>query len=207
MGLCPCQSPLQECRLFKSRCVYHHVWRQKVACLPSVSPDTHAHRVSLAREPAGWEQWVGGLWCHGRFGWARVAPESLRREEIATIDSVRFGTFLWFAVIRLPLTSCAVKLAALTYGLDLLHRREGGSLGAWRQNPFLLLPASLVPPPHLLSSARLAARAFVTRHCDLVCFLSPSLEDARRRSIPEVSLLPSEGVGLHQVLSECLGNK
>lgn len=86
--------------------------------------------------------------------------------------------------------------------------QEGGrELGSLEAEPVSPSPASLVPPPHLLSSARLAARAFVTRHCDLVCFLSPSLEDAHRRSIPKVSLLPSEGVGLHQVLSECLGNE
>ena len=40
------------------------------------------------------------------------------------LTQMRFGDFLWFATIHLPITSCDVELAALTYGLGLLQGRE-----------------------------------------------------------------------------------
>ena len=66
---------------------------------------------------------------------------------------------------------------------------------------------------HLLGRARLVARAFVPRQGDSVYFQSSSLENAWLQSrdsacfIHDVSLPPSKGLGLQQVLSKCLGNE
>lgn len=160
--------------------------------------------MTLDREHRGREQQVVGMGASQSV--LLGSPECWRREEGTTIDSVKFGAFLWFAEIRLSLTSCAVKLGTWTYGLDLLHRKGWGEVLDPGGRTCFSSSFSWASP-HPLSSVRQAARTFVTRHCDSVCFLSPLLEDACRRSIPEVSLLSNKGVGLYQALSEGLGNE
>lgn len=117
---------------------------------------------------------------------------------------MRFGHFLWFATIHLPITSCDVVLAALTYGLGLLQGREQALEPGGRTD--FSFPNFSCAFSHPWINARLAARVFVTRHCDLVYFLSPSLNDAHlwstycRGFIHNIFPGHSKGLGLYQVL-------
>lgn len=120
------------------------------------------------------------------------------------LTQMRFGDFLWFATIHLPITSCDVVLAALTYGLGLLQGREQALEPGGRTD--FSFPNFSCAFSHPWINARLAARVFVTRHCDLVYFLSPSLNDTHpwstycRGFIHNIFPGHSKGLGLYRVL-------
>ena len=92
------------------------------------------------------------------------------------LAKMRFGDFLWFATIHLPITSCDVELAALTYGLGLLQGREHALVPGGRTD--FSIPNFSCAVSYSWINARLVASVSVTRHCDLVYFLYPSLNDA-----------------------------
>ena len=89
------------------------------------------------------------------------------------LTQMRFGDFLWFATIHLPITSCDVELAALTYGLGLLQGRKHALVPGGRTD--FSIPNFSCAVSYSWINARLVASVSVTRHCDLVYFLYPSL--------------------------------
>lgn len=135
-------------------------------------------------------------------------------KRLQLLTQMRFGDFLWFATIHLPITSCDVELAALTYGLGLLQGREHALVPGGRTD--FSIPNFSCAVSYSWINARLVASVSVTRHCDLVYFLYPSLNDAHpwsrycRGFIHNIFPVHSKGLGLYQVfcgmneLNECV---
>lgn len=104
-----------------------------------------------------------------QFFWVSVASKRLVENRSQLLTRRRLGACLRFAAIHWPTPGCDENCSAGTRPEP--TAREGGASEAGDKAGFS--PGFSCASPHLLSSARRAARASVTRHGDS---LSPSPE-------------------------------